>query len=237
LLFLVSHALLIAFLLLCVACGVKTDRADAVRWMLWLLYIFLLLSFAMYLCVHFLDRYVAGQFWIAFIATAGLLVTKDWRRGRLVEGAAAFLAIAVLLVGLQSVVQMRQRVVLEGIGRGWNNPTEFDAARVLRADGVMPGDSVACFRACNHGAYWARLAGVHVNSEIFDPAYMSDSTPGNESWSRLPNKIEALQALHSTGAKALVGYFESPPAAGGKWRPLAGGYYFIPFSSGHSAIP
>lgn len=228
LLFFIVHALLIAFLAFCFACGMKIERTRPVRWMWVLLCIFVSFSFAIYLGVHFLDRYVAGQFWIAFIATAGLMMTSSDKQKYRVQGAAAFFAIAILLLGLQSIVQERQAIVMEGIGHGWHNPTEYGAALALRANGVMPGDSVACFRACNTGVYWARLAGVQVRSEIYDPAYMSDAMSGNEIWPKLPNKAAALEALRSTGAKALVGYFEAPPPASEEWRPLAGGYYVLP---------
>jgi len=233
--FVVSHALPIVFLLLCFAAGVTIARSSDLRRMLILLYVFFVFSFAMYLCVHFLNRYVAGQFWIVWIATAGLLAASGSPRDDFMRGAGAFLSIAILLGGLQSVMQQHRRLAMAGIHSGWQNPAEFDAAHALRADGIRPGDAVACFRACNHGPYWARLAGLHVNSEIFDPRYMSDSDAGTAAWNNLPNKGQALQALASTGAKALVGYFETTPEDE-NWRPLAGGYYWIPlYQSGRSS--
>ena len=227
-LFLLIHALPIAFLVFCMVCGAKVTSVHAARWILWLLYAVMLFSFAMYLAVHFLDRYVGAQFWIVWIATAGLLVANQPMRKHLIQGAAAFLAIAVLFAGLQSVAQYRQAVILNGLGHGWYNPAEFQTAGALRADGIAPGDAVACFRACNHGSYWAYLAGLHVNSEVYDPTLMPDAGSSNEIWSKLPNKQQVLEALQSIGARALVGYFEDTPPDGEKWRPLAGGYYMIP---------
>lgn len=225
--FVVSHSLPIVLLLFCFAAGVAIVRSSDLRRMLILLYVFLIFSFAMYLCVHFLNRYVAGQFWIVWIATAALLAASGSRRDDFMRGAGAFLTIAILLVGLQSVMQQHRRLAMAGLHSGWQNPAEFDTARALRAHGILPGDTVACFRACNHGPYWARLAGLHVESEIFDPAYMPDDATGTAAWRKLPNKQRALQALASTGAKALVGYFETTPDDE-NWRPLAGGYYWIP---------
>jgi len=224
--FVVIHAVPLAFLIFCFACGMRIVREPSARRMLLLIYAVTLFSFVMYLAVHFLDRYVGGQLWIVLLATVGLLTAKDAGRKYLVEGAAAFLAIAVLLFGLQLVMQQRQTVVLHGLGHGWHNPAEFDTATLLRQKGIVPGDTVACFRACNEGTYWARLAGVRVVAEIYDPAYMTDSETGNEIWRKLPNKQQALDALRSTGAKALVGYFENPPGSDG-WQHLAGGYYLI----------
>lgn len=225
--FLVIHALPIAFLVFSLVCGAKTRSMGITRGALWLLYLVLLFSIAMYLSVHFLDRYVGGQFWLAWIATAGFLIVNDSQKKYMMQGAAVFLAVAVLLMGLQSVIKDRQSVILNGLGHGWYNPAEYETVAVLRAHGILPGDAVACFRACNHGSYWAYLAGVHVNSEIYDPAFMSDAKSGNEIWSNLPAKQQVFQALSAIGAKALVGYFEDMPPSGEKWTKAAGGYYII----------
>ena len=89
-----------------------------------------------------------------------------------------------------------------------------------------PGSVVSCFRACNTGPYWARLAGVRITSEIYDPQYMSDAEDGNSSWDKLPNKAGIFQVLKATGSKGIVGLFEQTPAADEGWEHLEGMYYF-----------
>lgn len=229
-LFAIIHSYIIALLLLCIASGIRMDKTNSSRWILSWSYAFLAFSIVMYLAVHFLDRYIAGQFWIASIATFGMFTTPRLNKCKgILEGAGAFLAIVVFLLGLQSIVEMRQAAILSGVRFGWQRTADFDTAYALKADGIVPGDAVACFRACNTGAYWARLAGIHVNSSIFDPSLMSDSDYGVKVWEALPDKQGALQALQSVGDKALVGYFENDGTIPDKgWHHLAGSYYFIP---------
>lgn len=232
-LFTVIHADVLALLAFCIVCGMQAGRALCLRWILVMIYVILLFSIAMYLCVHFLDRYIAGQFWAACIATFAILTYNKSKHTSLLKGASAFFAIVIVLHGVQSVVELRQTALLSGVEYGWQRTTEFDTASKLLATGILPGDSVSCFRACNTGAYWARLAGIHVNSAIYDPLSMLDTDYGPKLWQGLPDKSKALQALRSVGDKALVGYFEGPPVARENWRHLAGDYYYLSLSVGN----
>lgn len=232
LLFLIAHALIVAFVLLCLVCGMRIEPARRQRRLLTLLYLVLGISTVMYLSVHFLDRYLAGQLWIAAIATMGLLCAegKDSRSLWLAEGAGLLFAVAMLVTGVQAVAAEHQAVKLQGIRHGWYRPVEFETATALHAHGILPGDSVACFRACNI-TYWARLAHVHVNAEIYDTRYMPETPTGKQIWQGLPNKPAMLRALQSTGDKALVGYFEEPPEPGEGWQQLSGAYYLLPLTA------
>ncbi len=226
--FVESHSLVLALLIFSIAWGARIVKSGSLRRVLFLLYFVLSFCFLMYLCVHFLDRYVAGMFWFASIATLGLLILQNGSMRGMAQGATMFMGIAILLLGAQSVAQMRQATIFSGSGRGWNNTEEFETARKLHEAGIVLGSTVACFRACNTGSYWARLAGVHITSEIFDPRYVTDMGDGEKMWQALPNKAAVIAALRTTGAQAIVGYFELPPAPTTDWKPLAGHYYLKP---------
>jgi hypothetical protein len=70
--------------------------------------------------------------------------------------------------------------------------------------GVQPGDNVACvsFSACLDDQYWARLAGVRILTEIYDP-----STHAYLFLSNMPNRDQAVSVVRAQGAKALVANF------------------------------
>jgi hypothetical protein len=99
--------------------------------------------------------------------------------------------------------------------------------------GVGPGDTIACIgtRACLYDHYWARLAGVRILTEVYQPephlyASLAD----------LPNREEAIEAARREGARVLVGYFSpgtmtgaTPLTAG--WRQLGGTpFYALPLN-------
>lgn len=227
------------FVLVCFAflSGMHVIPDIPLRRVLLLLCGIFLFAGAMYTSIHFLDRYIAGQYWIAWIATMGLLVAPSATPNApadgllLTEGAALFLAIAVLLLGAQSTVHLRQTAILTGTYSGWYNAEEFQTSQALEKNGSPPGSNVACFRACDSGAYWARLADVHVTAEIYDPRYMPDNASPNQIWDRLPNKPAMLQALRDAGEKGLVGRFDDPPSPTENWQRLAGHYYWLPLTA------
>lgn len=226
--FVVVHSLVLALLAICIAVKSKMPRLKRISGMLVLVCGVAVFCFIMYLCVLFRDRYVAGLFWVACISVFGMLESRSEFDRSMIEGSALFMAIAILLMGARSVAQMRQSVIFRGVKYGWYNSEEFDAAKTLNQVGILPGRNVACFRACNTGAYWARLAGVHVVSEIFDPKYIRDTGDGEKMWQSLPNKSAVIDALAHSGASVLVGYFEVPPESHDSWRLLAGHYYWMP---------
>jgi hypothetical protein len=81
----------------------------------------------------------------------------------------------------------------------------FGAAHALQSLGVEPGDEVACMGgyACLNQNYWARLAGVRILTEIYNPN-------GNlfEQWAGLSNRPQVLDILHAQNAKVLVAQFD-----------------------------
>jgi hypothetical protein len=226
--FVVNHSYIFSLLVLSVLWGARPSFSQELRLLAVVFYCLFAFCVLMYLSVHFLDRYIAGLFWPACIVTLAFFTTSDnWKRG-MTSGAAVFMALAILLSGVQNVIRMRQAAIFSGKTHGWYSTEEFGAAKKLAGDGIPAGSVVTCFRACNTGPYWARLAGVRITSEIYDPKYMSDTEDGNSSWDKLPNKAEVFLALKATGSKGIVGDFEHSPPSDEGWEHLAGLYYFHP---------
>ena len=98
-----------------------------------------------------------------------------------------------------------------GVPGGWYSPNQQHAADALRSMGLQPGDAVACVGgvACLSDQYWARLAGVRILTEIYDPM-----TPAYEFLEGLPNRDEAIAVVRAQGAKVLVADFGGAPATG-----------------------
>lgn len=228
LLFMVHRGYALILLTLCFVWGAELPSHKELRGLLMVFSILLAFCILMYLSVKFLDRYITGLFLPACVSALALLtVGEKWKRG-LISGAAVFMSLAILVSGAQAVIQMRQSAIFSGKTHGWYSAVEYGTARELPGYGVTPGSLVSCYRACNTGSYWARLANVRITSEIYDPKYMSDAEDGNSSWSKLPNKPAIFQALKATGSRGLIGMFEQTPDASEGWEHLEGLYYFHP---------
>jgi len=119
---------------------------------------------------------------------------------------ALILLLAVLAAGesLRTVLEDRRQLSIADSPGGWYSPQEFRAAAALPVLGVGPGDSVACIgeAACLRDFYWARLAGVRILTEIYDP-----ETPVPAFLANLPNRDQAIGVVRAQRAKVLVGDF------------------------------
>jgi len=89
----------------------------------------------------------------------------------------------------------------------------------LESLGVKPGDSVACIghTACLNNHYWARLAGVRILTEIYDP-----ETPVYPFLAGLPNRDEVIATVRARALKSwsatsttLASATPTPPSATG----------------------
>jgi hypothetical protein len=87
----------------------------------------------------------------------------------------------------------------------WYNAEMFGAARSLQQLGVQPGDEVACMGgyACLNQNYWARLAGVRILTEVYNP-----NGELLRQWAGLPNRTQVLDILRAQNAKVLVAQFD-----------------------------
>ncbi len=127
--------------------------------------------------------------------------------------------LAFLAAGESLRIALEQRRDESGLPHPWYNAEMFDAAHALQQLGVRPGDEVSCmgFYACLNDNYWARLDGVRILTEVYNPN-------GNlfEQWAGLPNRRQVLDVLRGQNAKVLVAQFDPAqvsldPAAAEGW--------------------
>jgi len=154
---------------------------------------------------------------------------------RLPVASALIVLLALLATGesLRTVFEDRRQLSIRGYPGGWYSPTMVHVANSLQSFGVHPGDSVACVGAiaCLNDPYWARLAGVRILTEIYDP-----ETPVYTFLAGLPNRQQAIDVVRGQGAKVLVADFadyrvsDSDPAFRG-WQQLGGTtFYALPLN-------
>jgi hypothetical protein len=115
--------------------------------------------------------------------------------------------LALLTTGesLRTVLEDRRQLSITGATNAWQSPTMTHAAAALTALGVQPGDTVACIGhvACLDDQYWARLVGVRILTEIYDP-----NSPVYPFLLNLPNRDQVIATVRAQGAKVLVGNFD-----------------------------
>jgi 4-amino-4-deoxy-L-arabinose transferase-like glycosyltransferase len=164
----------------------------------------------------------------------------DRQRSWLRSGATAMVVLLAFLAAGESLrLAFQQRRDEAALPHPWYNPQMFGAARALEAMGVRPGDQVACMgaMACLNNGYWARLAGVRVLTEIYNP-----NPHLFEQWEGLPNRAQAYDILKRRGASVLVAEFDpgvmssSAPAAAGWVRLGETSLYALPLNL-HSTLP
>jgi hypothetical protein len=119
--------------------------------------------------------------------------------------AAALLALLAIGTSARIVGELRRSLPYFHSPAGWYDPDTFQAAHALNNLGVGPGDAIACIgtRACVYDHYWARLAGVRILTEIYEP-----TTPLYPSIENMPNRNRVYDIVRRQRAKVLVGYFD-----------------------------
>jgi len=120
--------------------------------------------------------------------------------------ATLILLLAFLATGesLRIVLEDRRQLSLTRSPGGWYSQNMNHVAQALNSMGVQPGDTVACVgaKACLDDQYWARLAGVRILTEIYDP-----NAPAYPFLLDLPNRDQAIAIVRDQGAKVLVADF------------------------------
>ena len=132
---------------------------------------------------------------------------------------AMIVLLAFLAAGESLRLALEQRRYETPLPHPWYNAEMFGAAQSLQQLGVQPGDQVACMGgyACLNQNYWARLAGVRILTEVYNP------NPNLfEQWAGLPNRAQVLDILRQQDAKVLVAQFDpaslgDDPAAAQGW--------------------
>jgi len=180
------------------------------------------LIWGIYAIVNTEERYVTVAFLTIILTLFATLHIPEkppsfWRSQNLGIGpslrptaSALILLLAVLATGesLRTVLEDRRQLSVAGYPGGWYSPTQFHAAEALRSLGVQPGDTIACvgFWACLSDPYYARLAGVRILTEVYDP-----DTPVPVFLANLSNRKQVVDIVRAQGAIVLVGDFADIP--------------------------
>ena len=236
------EALLLLALLLALGArpALKWRLADRIAF--WVVPVALgILIWGIYATVNTEERYVTVAY-LTLILT--MFATLRARRAGLQFTASALIVLLGLLAtgeSLRIIFENRRQLAILGISRGWQSPQEENAAQALTSMGLQPGDTVACvgYEACLGDYYWARLARLRIDTEIYDP----EAIPAYEYLTEMPNRDEAIAAAASTGAKVLVADFAGAkviPAdpAMQQWRRLGEStLYELPLNLPPGAVP
>jgi hypothetical protein len=201
-----------------------------------------ILIWGIYATVNTEERYVTVAYLTLILTVFATLRTA--RPDTLRLTASALIGLLGLLAcgeSLRIIFENRRQLAVLGISRGWQNPVEENAAQALTSMGLLPGDTVACvgYEACLGDYYWARLAQLRIDTEIYDP----EAIPAYEYLTGMPNRDQAITAARSTGAKVLVADFAAArvtPAdpAMQQWRQLGEStLYELPLNVPPGTVP
>jgi hypothetical protein len=166
--------------------------------------------------VNIEERYVTLAYLLivlpvfAALRSPGMIVGEDAGapRWRPVVATAMVATLAFLALGetLRVALDDRRSESSEGLPTAWYSPSIDGAAKALNALGVGQGDAIACMGtiACLNDPYWMRLAGVQVQTEVYNP----DAKHLLEEFDGLPNRQQVYDVLKAQGAKVLVASFD-----------------------------
>lgn len=218
--YLFNHPEAWILLLLLIAFGARLCFGSWRRDNFWLPMIFLgLVMWVLYGLVNIEERYVTLAYLVVLLPIFAALrapqpeadgfrtTPSSW----LPSAAAAMIALLAFLAAGESLrITLEQRRYETALPHPWYNAEAFGAAQSLQKLGVRPGDEVACmgYYACLNNIYWARLAGVRILTEVYNPN-------GNlfEQWAGLANRPQVLDILRAQNAKVLVAQFDAASLA------------------------
>jgi hypothetical protein len=118
---------------------------------------------------------------------------------------AMIVLLAFIAAGESLRLALEHRRYETALPHPWYNAEMFGAAQSLQQLGVQRGDEVACMGgyACLNQNYWARLAGVRILTEVYNP-----NGELFRQWAGLPNRTQVLDILRAQNAKVLVAQFD-----------------------------
>ena len=187
---------------------------------------------AIYSMVNIEDRYITlGLFAILLPVFAALrLATPQPLAAARPSAVAAIALLALLAIGdsARIVGELRRSLPFVHSPAGWYDFDDFHAAQALNRLGIGPGDSVACIgtRACLYDHYWARIAGVRILTEIYEP-----TMPLDPLLAAMPNRDQVFNLVRRQGDKVLIGYFDPGQMTGATsvsagWIRLGDSHYY-----------
>jgi 4-amino-4-deoxy-L-arabinose transferase-like glycosyltransferase len=227
--YLFNHPEAWILLLLVIAAGARLRFGNWRRDNFWLPMILLgLAMWVLYGLVNVEERYVTLAYLVVVLPVFAALrvpqpeadefgaTPSSWLPS---TSTAMIVLLAFLAAGESLRIALEQRRFATALSHPWYNAEMFGAAQSLRQLDVKPGDEVACMGgyACLNQNYWARLAGVRILTEIYNP------NPNLfEQWAGLPNRAQVLEILRQQNAKVLVAQFDPAsladnPAAAKGW--------------------
>lgn len=190
-----------------------------------------------YSMVNIEDRYITVGFLAMLLPLFASLRLSNAQTPALARAAAssAILLFALLATGesLRIVGELRRSLPFQHSPAGWYDADTFEAAHALNDLGVGPGDDIACIgtRACLYDHYWARLAGVRILTEIYEP-----TAPLYPVVEALSGRDHVYDIVRQQGAKVLVGYFDpgrmtgTTPVSAGWVRLGESHFYALPLN-------
>ena len=213
--YLFNHPEAWILLLLLIALGARLRFGNWRRDNFWLPMILLgLAMWVLYGLVNVEERYVTLAYLVVLLPVFAALrapqpeadefgtTPSSWLPS---ASAAMIVLLAFLAAGESLRIALERRRFETALPHPWYNAEMFSAAQSLQKLGVKPGDEVACMGgyACLNQNYWARLAGVRILTEIYNP------NPNLfEQWAGLPNRAQVLDTLRAQNAKVLVAQLE-----------------------------
>src|ERR1700761_168153 len=227
--YLFNHPEVWILLLLLIAFGARLRFGNFRRDNFWLPMILLgLAMWVLYGLVNVEERYVTLAYLVVLLPVFAALRAPQPEADELgatpssclpSASTAMIVLLAFLAAGESLRMTLERRRYETSLPHPWYNVEMFSAAQSLQQLGVKPGDEIACMGgyACLNQNYWARLAGVRILTEIYNP------NPNLfEQWAGLPNRAQVLDVLHQQNAKVLVAQFDptslgDDPAAAQGW--------------------
>jgi hypothetical protein len=213
--YLFNHPEAWILLLLLIAFGARLRFGSWRRDNFWLPMILLgLAMWVLYGLVNVEERYVTLAYLVVLLPIFAALrapqpeadefgaTSSSWLPS---ASAAMIVLLSFLAAGESLRLALEQRCYEAALPHPWYNAEMFAAAQSLQQLGVQPGDEVACMGgyACLNQNYWARLAGVRILTEIYNP-----NGRLFEQWAGLPNHAEVFDILRAQNAKVLVAQFD-----------------------------
>jgi 4-amino-4-deoxy-L-arabinose transferase-like glycosyltransferase len=213
--YLFNHPEAWILLVLLFAFGARLRFGNWRRDNFWLPMILLgLAMWVLYGLVNVEERYVTLAYLVVLLPIFAALRAPQESSDKLGRAPSAWLPsastamivlLAFLAAGESLRITLEQRRYETPLPHPWYNAEMFGAAQSLQQLGVKPGDEVACMGgyACLNQNYWARLAGVRILTEVYNP-----NGELFRQWAGLPNRAQVLDILRAQNAKVLVAQFD-----------------------------